>query len=117
MEPARAVTPRILVAVVRNGAIEGDFADVTDGNLDWDVGAFKECVRGWSTSLADVELRHMTVYGPWGSGAEVPDDVATATRGRANDPTTKLRDLVGAMESAFFLVRITTPSVAAGERA
>ena len=64
MEPARAVTPRILVAVVRNGAIEGDFADVTDGNLDWDVGAFKECVRGWSTSLADVELRHMTVYGP-----------------------------------------------------
>jgi hypothetical protein len=67
MEPARAVAPRILVAVVRNGAIEGDFADVTDVNLAGDVEEFVERVRGWSISLAGIELRHMTVFRPWGS--------------------------------------------------
>jgi len=114
MEPARAVAPRILVAVVRNGEMEGGFASVTGVNLAGDVEEFLERVRGWSISLADVELRHMTVYGPWGSAAEVPD-MATVTRGRANDVADPFQPLVREKERAYFLVRITTPPVAAGE--
>ena len=114
-EPAQAMA-RIVVAVVRNGAMEGTFASITDVDPAWDVEAFVARIKVWSTSLADIESRHMTVFGPWAS----PPKKAVWTALLADDdaainPTTTLRCLVGGMENAFFLVRITTPPVAAGE--
>jgi hypothetical protein len=59
---------RILVAIVRGGELEGDFADLGGVDLHKDVGAFKERVKdARKVDLAGIELWHMTVFRPWGS--------------------------------------------------
>ena len=116
MEPAQAMKKPILVAVVRNGAMEGTFASITEAQPAWDVETFMTRVKEVrKADLAGIEPWHMTVFGPWAS----PPKKAVWTAVLADDdaainPTTTLRRLVGGMESAFFLVRITTPPVAAG---
>ena len=116
MEPAQAMKKPILVAVVRNGAIEGDFDEIDIGDAA-DVRAFKAQLKEVrKADLLGIEPWHMTVFGPWAS----PPKKAVWTAVLADDdaainPTTTLQGLVGGMESAFFLVRITTPPVAAGE--
>jgi hypothetical protein len=70
--------------------------------------------KEWAEDLAGITPRLMTVFGPWNSADEVPD-VAIETQGRGRALTTKLGTLVVGMENAFFLVRITTPPVAAGK--
>ena len=117
MEPAQAMKKPILVAVVRNGAMEGTFASITEAQPAWDVETFMTRVKEVrKTDLLGIEPWHMTVFGPWAS----PPKKAVWTAVLADDdaainPTTTLQGLVGGMESAFFLVRITTPPVAAGE--
>jgi hypothetical protein len=106
---------RILVAIVRGGELEGSFASVTDVDLAGDVEAFVARIKGWSISLADIESRHMTVFGPWASASAVPVDMGDATSGRGLDPADIIEPLVVGMARAYFLVRITTPPVAAGE--
>jgi hypothetical protein len=105
---------RIVVAVVRNGAMEGTFASITDVDPAWDVEAFVARIKVWSTSLADIESRHMTVFGPWADQPRVAE-VPLRMREEPCRAADLLGTLVGGMESAFFLVRITTPPVAAGE--
>jgi hypothetical protein len=53
--------------------MEGSFASITAVDLAGDVEKFVERIKGWSTSLADVELRHMTVYGPWADQPRIAD--------------------------------------------
>ena len=115
-EPAQAMATRILVAIVRGGELEGDFADLGGVDLLKDVGAFKlHLQKEWADDLAGIAMRHMTVFGPWDSAEEVPYDMAVATQGRGRSPLTTLGTLVVGKPLAFFLVRITTPHVAAGE--
>jgi hypothetical protein len=103
---------RIYVAVRRNGAMDGNFYYLEGVELHKDVGAFKTRIMAWSVSLADVEPRLMTVFGPWGSASAVPEDMGDATSGL--DPADILAPLVVGKQRAYFLVRITTPPVAAG---
>jgi hypothetical protein len=107
---------RILVAIVRGGELEGDFADLGGVDLLKDVGAFKlHLQKEWAEDLAGITPRLMTVFKPWNSA---PTKAAWKSRLAEDDaainPITKLRDFVDGMENAFFLVRITTPPVAAG---
>jgi hypothetical protein len=107
---------RVLVAVVRGGELEGDFADLGGVDLHKDVGAFKAHFKeSRGAYLLGIEPWLMTVFGPWDSAEEVPDDMAVATHGRGRSPLTTLGTLVVGKPLAFFLVRITTPPVAAGE--
>jgi hypothetical protein len=107
---------RILVAVVRNGAMEGTFASIKDVDLAGDIETFVVHIKNeWSADLLGIPPRLMTVFGPWDSAEEVPDDMAVATQGRGRSPLTTLGTLVVGKPLAFFLVRITTPPVAAGE--
>jgi hypothetical protein len=107
---------RVLVAVVRGGELEGDFADLGGVDLHKDVGAFKAHFKeSRGAYLLGIEPWLMTVFGPWDSAEEVPDDMAVATHGRGRSPLTTLGTLVVGKPLAFFLVRITTPPVATGE--
>ena len=66
---------RIYVAFYHGGELVGDFARVADFDLAGDVDALKEHLKKiWSTDLAGVELRHLIVYGPWATTAEIPED-------------------------------------------
>ena len=115
--PARAMAQGIFVAVVRGGELEGDFADVVGFDVHKDVGAFKAHFKeSRGAYLLGVEPWLMTVYGPWDSAP--PYSTWTARLAEfdgALDPADVLEPLLVGMERAFFLVRITTPPVAAGE--
>ena len=114
LEPAQAMAQRILVAVVRNGAIEGVFAELLGFDLHKDVGVFKERIKeAWADDLAGILTRLMTVFGPWADQPRVAE-VPLRMRDEPCRAADRLGTLVGGMESAFFLVRITTPPVAAG---
>ena len=52
----------------------------------------------------------MTVFGPWATASDVPEDINEAIKGRGCDPTAILGDLIGDMNCASFLGR---PSAAA----
>ena len=104
---------RIFVAVVRDGVIEGDFALVADVDPLGDVDALKQRIKASRSRLRDVELGDMTVFGAWATASEVPEDTTEATKGRRCDPAATLGDLIGGMERAYFLARITAPSSAA----
>jgi hypothetical protein len=107
---------RILVAVVRNGAIEGGFDSVECPTMPVTVRAFKlHLLNTWDVDLLGVMPRLMTVHGPWASAAAVPEDVGAATSGVGHDAIDPFEPLVVGKERAYFLVRITTPPVAAGE--
>ena len=115
MEPAQAMKKPILVAVVRNGAMEGTFASITEAQPAWDVETFMTRVKEVrKVDLAGVEPWHMTVFGPWADQPRVAE-VPLRMREEPCRAADLLGTLVGGMESAFFLVRITTPPVAAGE--
>ena len=109
------MAPRIFVAVVRDGAMEGGFARIRgDVDLGGDVEALVARIKEeWSADLLDIAPRLITVYGPWDSAAEVPA-VGDATSGCGLDIADPLRPLVVGKERAYFLVRITTPPAAGG---
>jgi hypothetical protein len=80
------------------------------------VRAFKlHLLDTWDVDLLGVTPRLMTVHGPWASPADVPEDVGAATSGVGHDAIDPFEPLVDDKERAYFLVRITTPPVAAGE--
>ena len=113
--PARAMAQGIFVAVVRGGELEGDFADVVGFDVHKDVGAFKAHFKeSRGAYLAGIEPWQMTVFGPWADQPRVAE-VPLRMREEPCRAADLLGTLVGGMESAFFLVRITTPPVAAGE--
>ena len=103
----------IYAAVVRGGVMEGDFDIIEGVGIARDVRTFKERIKASRSRLRDVELGDMTIFGPWATADEVPEDMKEATKGRGCDPATILRDLVGTMERAYFLVRMTAPPSAA----
>ena len=105
---------RIYSAVVQGGVLVGGFDIVNDVDLAADVLALKKHLKIRSEGLAGVELRHMTVFGPWAFN-DIPV-VKDATEGWGCDPGATLSTLVDGMERAFFIVHITAPppSAAAG---
>jgi hypothetical protein len=107
---------RIVVAVVRGGELDGSFATLTGVvDLAWDVETFAARVKeSRGAYLAGIEPWQMTVFGPWADQPRVAE-VPLRMREEPCRAADLLGTLVGGMESAFFLVRITTPHVAAGE--
>jgi hypothetical protein len=106
----------ILVAVVRNGAMAEDFDYIDGVDIAASVRAFKAHLKEVrKADLLGIEPWHMTVFGPWASASAVPDDTAVATHGRGLDPAEIFEPLIVGKQRAYFLVRITTPPVAAGE--
>ena len=102
---------RIFVAVVRDGVIEGDFALVADVDPLGDVDALKQRIKASRSRLRDVELGDMTVFGVWGEQPRLAD----AARLMGEEPCRTaaiLSDLVGGLECAFFIVRISAPRFA-----
>ena len=93
----------IYAAIVQGGVMNGTFATVTGANPAGNVEAFAAQIKKGSPELADVELRHMTVFGPWESFALVPEDVGGATKGRGLAPIIALSSLIGATGRLLFL--------------
>ena len=91
----------IYAAIVQGGVMNGTFATVTGANPAGNVEAFAAQIKKGSPELADVELRHMTVFGPWESFALVPEDVGGATKGRGLAPNIALSSLIGATATTF----------------
>jgi len=109
---------RIVVAVVRGGELDGSFATLTGVvDLAWDVETFAARVKeSRGAYLAGIEPWQMTVFGPWTRRPRSAEWTARlADVDGALDPADVLEPLLVGMERAFFLVRITTPPVAAGE--
>jgi hypothetical protein len=115
-EPAQAMATRILVAIVRGGELEGDFADLGGVDLLKDVSAFKlHLQKEWAEDLAGITPRHMSVFRPWASPPKKAERTARlADDDAVLDPADILEPLLVGMARAYFLVRITTPPVAAG---
>jgi hypothetical protein len=100
--------------VVRNGAIEGSSACLTGADLAGDVETFLACLKeARKADLLGIEPWHMTVFGPWADQPRVVD-VPQLAREEPCHLADLLGALVGGMARAYFLVRITTPPVAAG---
>ena len=73
-----------------------------------DVLAFKGRIKASRSRLREVELRNMTVLGPWATKPLVTD-IAPFLDVEPCDPATILSDLIGDKQRAYFLVRITGP--------
>ena len=104
---------RIYFAVVQDGVLVGDFARVADFDLAGDVDDLKQRIKDVrGAELAGVEPWHMTVFGPW---PEQPRVAGLAhLLGKEPCRTADILDgILGDMERAYFIVRITAPPPAA----
>ena len=108
---------RILVAFVRGVEMDGTFATVSGDkvNLTGDVKDFCRALKDWSPGLAGVELRQITVFGPW---VAAPPKLAIWTAKLADADAALaanvvLSTLIGATGDYFFIARITAPIPAA----
>ena len=110
---SRGVMTRIYFAVEHGGVLVGDFDFVEGVDIALDVRALKQRIKVVrSAELAGVEPWHMTVFGMWAEQQRVAD-VARLLGEEPCHSAAILNDLIGGMESAYFIVRITTPSFAA----
>ena len=100
---------RIYFAVVQDGVLVGDFDAVDGVDLAGDVRTLKQRFQASRSRLRDVELGDMTVFGPWATADEVPEDMKEATKGRGLAPNLALSSLFSATGDYFFIVHITAP--------
>ena len=103
---------RIYFVVEHDGRLVGDFDIVESVDLAADVRALKQRLKAWSAELAGVEPRHMTVFGVWAEQPRVAD-VARLVSEEPCRAADTLGVLIGGMERAYFIVRITAPPPAA----
>ena len=108
---ARATMTSFYVGVVRNAQLEGGFDIVEGVDSSHNVRAFKERIRVSRARLRDVELGDLTIFGPWAAQPRVAE-VARLVGEEPCHTAAILRDLVGNMERAYVLVRMTGPTVA-----
>ena len=107
-------SPRIIVGVVRDAALDGGFATVKGVDVSCDVEDFLELVKAQlGDDLASVARRRMALYGPW---PEPPKTEVWAAELKNTDnlraPNVKLSSLLLADgQDCFFIVRV--PAVTA----